>query len=125
MDLELFSLSWPSLPPLLFMFVAALWAMVIRRKDAEADADADAETQMNVDFEAGGSSTDAYWHQLGSSWEAEFLLGSPKAEQASPIQSRVTFSLDLFILVCASVRFWHYGKASLKSCKGLSHSSRS
>ena len=54
-----------------------------------------------------------------------FLLSSPNAEQASPIQSRVTFSLDLFILVCASVRFWHYGKASLKSCKGLSHSSRS
>ena len=46
MDLELFSLSWPSLPPLLFMFVTALWAMVIRRRDAEAGADADAETQM-------------------------------------------------------------------------------
>ena len=68
--------------------------MVIRRKDAEADADADAETQMNVDFEAGGSSTDAYWHQLGSSWEAEFLLGSPKAEQASRVQLRITFSLN-------------------------------
>ena len=82
--------------------------MVIRCKDTEADTDADAETQMDIDFEAGGSSTDACWHQLGSSWEAEFLLGSPKAEQASRVQLRVTFSLNLFILACTSVHFWHY-----------------
>ena len=69
-------------------------AMVIRRRDAEAGADADAETQITIDFEAEGSSTDAYWHQLGSSWEAEFLLGSPKAEQASRVQLRITFSLN-------------------------------
>ena len=37
-----------------------LWAMVIRRRDAEAGADADAETQITIDFEAEGSSTDAY-----------------------------------------------------------------
>ena len=37
-----------------------------------------------------------------------FLLGSPKAEQASRVQLRVTFSLDLFMFVCTSVRFWHY-----------------
>ena len=36
------------------------WAMVIRRRDAEAGADADAETQMTIDFDAEGSSTDAY-----------------------------------------------------------------
>ena len=35
-------------------------AMVIRRRDAEAGADADAETQITIDFEAEGSSTDAY-----------------------------------------------------------------
>ena len=27
---------------------------------------------MNIDFEAGGSSTDAYWKQLGSIWEEKF-----------------------------------------------------
>ena len=37
-----------------------------------------------------------------------FLLGSPKAEQASRVQLRVTFSLNLFILACTSVHFWHY-----------------
>ena len=37
-----------------------------------------------------------------------FLLGGPKAEQASRIQLRVTFSLDLFIFVCTPVHFWHY-----------------
>ena len=42
--------------------------MLIRRRDAEAgaDADADAETQMMIDFEAEGSSTDAYQKQFGS-----------------------------------------------------------
>ena len=36
-------------------------AMVIRRRDsAEAGIDADAETQITIDFEAEGSSTDAY-----------------------------------------------------------------
>ena len=41
-------------------------AMVIRRRDAEAGADADAETQITIDFEAEGSSTDAYQKQFGS-----------------------------------------------------------
>ena len=45
--------------------------MVIRRRDAEAGADADAETQMMIDFEAEGSSTDAYRKQFGSSCEAK------------------------------------------------------
>ena len=45
--------------------------MLIRRRDAEAGADADAETQMMIDFEAEGSSTDAYQKQFGSSCEAK------------------------------------------------------
>ena len=45
--------------------------MVIRRRDAEAGADADAETQIMTDFEAGGSSTDAYQKKFGSSCEAK------------------------------------------------------
>ena len=45
--------------------------MVIRRRDAEAGADADAETQMMIDFEAEGSSTDAYQKQFGSSCETK------------------------------------------------------
>ena len=40
--------------------LAFTWAMLIRRRDAEAGADADAETQMMIDFEAEGSSTDAH-----------------------------------------------------------------
>ena len=40
--------------------IGAIGAMVIRRRDAEAGADADAETQMTIDFDAEGSSTDAY-----------------------------------------------------------------
>ena len=44
--------------------------MVIRRRDAEAGADADAETQMKIDFEAGGSSTDAARTQHGRSTDA-------------------------------------------------------
>ena len=46
-------------------------AMVIRRRDAEAGADADAETQITIDFEAEGSSTDAYQKQFGSNCEAK------------------------------------------------------
>ena len=45
--------------------------MLIRRRDAEAGADADAETQMMIDFDAEGSSTDAYQKQFGSSCEAK------------------------------------------------------
>ena len=45
-------------------------AMLIRRRDAEAGADADAETQMKIDFEAGGSSTDAARTQHGRSTDA-------------------------------------------------------
>ena len=41
-----------------------------RRRDAEAGADADAETQMKIDFEAGGSSTDAARTQHGRSTDA-------------------------------------------------------
>ena len=48
------------------MSLPTKWAMVIRRRDAEAGADADAETQMMIDFEAEGSSTDAYQKQFGS-----------------------------------------------------------
>ena len=47
------------------------WAMVIRRRDAEAGADADAETQITIDFEAEGSSMDAYQKQFGSSCEVK------------------------------------------------------
>ena len=43
-----------------FTYVTHLRAMVIRRRDAEAGADADAETQMTIDFDAEGSSTDVY-----------------------------------------------------------------
>ena len=44
--------------------------MLIRRRDAEAGADADAETQMKINFEAGGSSTDAARTQHGRSTDA-------------------------------------------------------
>ena len=53
-------------------------AMVIRRRDTAAaaaadavsDAETDAETQMNIDFEAGRSSTNTYWKWFGSTVHA-------------------------------------------------------
>ena len=38
----------------------------------------------------------------------QFLLGIPKAEQASRSHLRVSFFRHLFIFVCTSLHFWHY-----------------
>ena len=44
----------------------------------------------------------------GLKYKQIFLLENPKAEQASRIHLRVSFSLDLFIFACTSVQFWNY-----------------